>query len=494
MTTTQHQTELEKYFEEFRRNTIGIGQRFESPFGVKEIIYADWVASGRMYAPIEEKMSNIIDPFVANTHSASTITSDLMTMAYHESKQIIKRHVNAGPSDVLVPCGSGMTAAVNKLQRILGLRVPEKLGLKVQLDETERPVIFVSHMEHHSNQTSWLETIGQVEIIPPNTQGFVDLEYFAELLKKFENRRMKIAAVTACSNVTGVETPYAEIAAMIHRAGGYCFVDFAASAPYVTMNMHPENVDERLDAIYFSPHKFLGGPGSAGILIFDSAMYSNRVPDHPGGGTVIWTNPWGEHLYIHEIEEREDGGTPPFLQTIRAALAVQLKEQMGVENILAREKELLNIVFDRFDKNPRLQLLESGIRKRLGAISFHIEGLYHALAVKMLNDRYGIQMRGGCDCAGTYAHQLLNISPEVSHESMLMADKKQLFFIPGWIRMSLHPTMSNEELNYICDALDELSIRFPEWTDEYVFIKETRSYRHRDEGNWANAMVHSWFA
>ncbi|MCB0581515.1 MAG: aminotransferase class V-fold PLP-dependent enzyme, partial [Phaeodactylibacter sp.] len=273
-----------------------------------------------------------------------------MTMAYHRAKDIIKAHVGAHPKDVLISSNSGMTGVVNKFQRILGLKVHERYTSQVQLPEEERAVVFVSHMEHHSNQTSWLETLADVEVIEPNDAGLVELGHLEFLLEKYKNRKVKIAAVTSCSNVTGIKTPYYQIAELMHRNGGLCFVDFACSAPYIDIEMRPENKLQHLDAIYFSPHKFLGGPGSTGILVFDPKLYTNRVPDNPGGGTVDWTNPWGGHKYIDEIEAREDGGTPAFLQTIRVALCVQLKEKMGVENILKREEEMLERIWRRLDQ------------------------------------------------------------------------------------------------------------------------------------------------
>ena len=180
---------------------------------------------------------------------------------------------------------------MNKFQRILGLRIPENLKGNVQIPEKERPVIFITHMEHHSNQTTWLETIGEVVILEPSSTGEIDVPQLEELLQKYRERPLKIGSFTACSNVTGIETPYRQLAKIMHQHGGLCFVDFAASAPYVKIDMHPEDPLERLDAIVFSPHKFLGGPGTSGVLVFDSRLYSNQVPDHPGGGTVLWTNP-----------------------------------------------------------------------------------------------------------------------------------------------------------------------------------------------------------
>ncbi|PIP77572.1 MAG: selenocysteine lyase, partial [Ignavibacteria bacterium CG22_combo_CG10-13_8_21_14_all_37_15] len=349
--------DLEKYFAPFREQTIGYDQTFLSPFGEQKLLYADWIASGRLYKPIEDKITNQFGPLVGNTHSEASETGTAMTAAYHHAKEIIKQHVNANKDDIILCAGSGMTGVVNKFQRILGLRVSEQLKDFFTLPEELKPVVFITHMEHHSNQTSWLETIADVVILPPNEEGLVDLENLEDLLEIHKNRKLIIGSFTAASNVTGVQTPYHQLAKLMHAYGGFCFVDFACAAPYVNINMHPANEDEKLDAIFFSPHKFLGGPGTAGILIFNSKLYKNKIPDDPGGGTVDWTNPWGAHKFVSSIELREDGGTPPFLQTIRAALAIKLKEEMGVENILRREEELVKMVFTELKKLPKLHLL-----------------------------------------------------------------------------------------------------------------------------------------
>ncbi len=404
MNTTQTTTELELYFQQFRKNIIGIDQEFESPFGKKKIIYTDWTASGRLYRPIEEKMINQFGPFVANTHTETTVSGTAMTMAYHEAKHIIKKHVNATDDDILINTGTGMTGVVNKFQRILGLKIPENLKQYTSIPKEIKPIVFISHMEHHSNQTSWLETTADVVLIPADKNGLFSIENLKILLEKYQDRSFKIASITSCSNVTGIKTPYHEVAKLMHQNNGLCFVDFACSGPYVPINMHPQDPESYLDAIFFSPHKFLGGPGTSGVLIFNKNLYKNSIPDCPGGGTVSWTNPWGEHKYIDNIEDREDGGTPGFLQVIKTALAIQLKEKMGVANILKREHELVEYVFEALNPNPNVVILAQEHQDRLGVISFYVKDLHFNLGVKMLNDKFGIQTRGGCSCAGTYGH------------------------------------------------------------------------------------------
>jgi len=469
---------LEKYFAPFRNNIIGRDQTFISPFGVKKIVYADWIASGRIYKEIEEKLTNEIFPFVANTHTETSTTGATMSLAFDEASKIIKDHVGANDSDILISAGAGMTMLVNKFQRILGLKIHEKHIDKIKIDNV--PIVFVTHMEHHSNQTSWIETIAEVKLIPQTKNGNIDLEAFKVLLRKYHNRDLKIAAVTSCSNVTGVFTPYYKIAEIMHENNGFCFVDFACSAPYIEINMHPKNLKQRLDAIYFSPHKFLGGPGATGVLVFNKSLYTNKVPDNPGGGTVDWTNPWGEHKYVNNIEEREDGGTPAFLQTIKTALVLQLKDRMGVQNIRNREHELHQIVWKKFLQLENTHVLANNFPDRLGVYSFYIDGLHFNLAVQLLNDRYGVQVRGGCSCAGTYGHILLNVAEEESCKITTKINAGDLTLKPGWVRMSIHPTMTNDEIHFIMNAIKELSENHKEWAGDYNYNNETNEFIYKD--------------
>ncbi len=484
---------LETYFKEFRDKVSGIDTKFKSPYGLNSLLYADWTASGRMYCDIEDLISNQISQYIGNTHTETSFTGSVMTFAYHDALHIIKNHVNANDDDAIISQCSGMTGVVAKLQRILGLKLHESFKKFINLEDDEKPVVFITHMEHHSNQTSWLETLADVEIINPNQDGLVDLDNFKLLLEKYKDRRIKIAAVTSCSNVTGLITPYHEIAEIIHAENGLCFVDFAASAPYIDIDMHPDNRLKSLDAIYFSPHKFLGGPGSTGILIFNKNLYNNKIPDQPGGGTVKWTNPWGVHEYLDDIEAREDGGTPAFIQTIRTALAIRLKEKMGVDNIRKREEELLSIIWNKLDKLSNLHILSSNNRDRLGIISFYIDNLHYNLAVKLLNDRFGIQVRGGCSCAGTYGHFLLNV--DINHSNMITSKihAGDLTDKPGWVRMSVHPTMTNLEMEFICDAISEICRNFETWSKDYVYDNITNEFYYKDGDNYPQKLAQSWF-
>lgn len=485
---------MEKHFEKFRKHIIGVEQEFETPNMWVKMIYADWIASGRLYRPIEEQISDAFGPFVGNTHTETSVTGTLMTKSYHHAHQLIKKHVNAGKDDVILTAGFGMTAVINKLQRILGLRTCGEITHGDCLKKMEKPVVFVSHMEHHSNHTSWFETIADVVVVPPGEDLLVSLPNLEKELIKYKNRKTKIGSFTACSNVTGIHTPYHQMAAMMHKYGGLCFIDFAASAPYCNIDMHPKKKEEKLDAIFFSPHKFLGGPGSSGVLIFDRHLYKDHMPpDQPGGGTVDWTNRWGEYKYVDDIEAREDGGTPGFLQAIRTALAIQLKEQMGTDKIEKREKQLLKIAFKELSSIPRLHILADHITDRLGVISFYIEGIHYNLIVKILNDRFGIQVRGGCACAGTYGHYLLDVSYEKSRRITDMINIGDLSEKPGWVRLSLHPTMRNKEVLYIMDAIKLVEKLSSRWAKEYNYNQHTNEFQHKKNKIDDMAFISKWF-
>ncbi|MBD3723461.1 MAG: aminotransferase class V-fold PLP-dependent enzyme [Flavobacteriaceae bacterium] len=490
---TTETTQLEQYFQKFREGIIGVNETFDSPFGTQKIIYTDWTASGRLYNAIEEKMLHEFGPFVANTHTETSVTGTAMTMAYHKARHIIKKHVNANDNDVLITDGTGMTGVVNKLQRILGLRIAENLKDFTAIPEHIKPIVFISHMEHHSNQTSWLETIADVEVVPANDEGLFCLENLKVLVEKYKDRPFKIASITSCSNVTGIKTPYYEVAKIMHQNKGVCFVDFACSGPYVEINMHPDDEEAYLDAVFFSPHKFLGGPGTCGVMVFNKNLYKNNVPDCPGGGTVKWTNPWGQHKYIDNIEEREDGGTPGFLQVIKTALAIKLKEQMGVQNILDREHELVDYIFSKLSNVENINILAPQHQDRLGVISFYIDGLHYNLGVKLLNDRFGIQTRGGCSCAGTYGHYLLHVDQETSNSIVCQISDGDLEKKPGWIRMSIHPTTTNKEIEYVCNAILELASNFKEWSKDYNYSNKTNEFTHISQQNTIQEKVDSWF-
>ena len=497
-------SELEKYFNRYRKNIIGIDAEIETPYGTKKLIYADWIASGRLYAPIEKRITEDIGPMVGNTHSESTATGKKMTDAYHLAQKIVKQHVNADENDLLIFTGTGMTSAISKFQRILGLKVPEQAinfcalnhgnyNTCKDIPNENRPVVFLTHTEHHSNHTSWFETLADVVVLEPSSDLTVNSEALRKEIVKYKNRPLLIGSFSACSNVTGYFPPYYELAQIMHENNGYCFVDFAASAPYVDINMHPDDKMQQLDAIFFSPHKFLGGPGSAGVLIFSKELYKNDIPDNPGGGTVKWTNRWGGYSYISDIEVKEDGGTPGFLQGIKAALAVTLKENMDTEKIQMRESELIGLAFRELSEINKLHILAGEIKNRLGVFSFYVDNIHHNLITRLLNDRFGIQMRGGCSCAGTYGQFLLDVDFKLSKEITDRIDAGDLSMKPGWIRLSLHPTMTDDELLFITDAIRQSVENADEWKKDYCYDRHTNEFNHSKFPDNDNVNCSHWF-
>ena len=485
-------TELEKYFKPFATKIIGIDKTFETPYGEKKIIYTDWIASGRLYSDIEKKISDDFGPYVANTHTETSETGTIITKSYHQAKKIIKKHVNANDGDVLINAGRGMTGAVNKLIRILGLKYNGEYFEKKKLPQEDIPLVIVSHIEHHSNHTSWLTTIADVIVVTPDENNNFSFDNFNRVLDENKNRKYKIVTVSAASNITGIKNDYHKIAEIAHKNNALCFVDFAASAPYVDIDMHPKNnQDAYLDAIFFSPHKFLGGPGSSGVLIFNKNIYKLKIPDHTGGGIVKWTNAWNEYAFVDDIEEREDAGTPAFLQTIRTALAIKLKEKMNTKKIEQREKEINEIVFNRLPKIKDIEILANNNKNRLSVFSFYHKKIHYNLFVKLLSDVYGIQVRGGCACAGTYGHYLLNINKIDSHNITDKIDSGDLSQKPGFVRVSFHPTNTNSEVNYVIDAIEAISKNYKDCQKEYFYDKATNEFYHKTYKN--TDIYKDWF-
>ena len=422
----------------------------------KQRIYADWTASGRLFKPIEDRITNMVGGLMANTHTEDSYTGRVMTTWLHEAEQVIKQHVNASSNDVLLNVGNGMTGALAKLVRMMGWWCHEQHRAAVVATMSEKPLVYITHREHHSNHTMWIESLVELRIIPALEGDEIDLEWLAYDLINEQHRPVKMASITAASNVTGIQTPYRTIAKMLHDNGGYCFVDFAASAPYVDINMHPAD-GEWLDAIFFSPHKFLGGPGSSGVLVFNKALYQNKVPEQPGGGTVLWTNPWGEHRFVTDIEQRESGGTPGILQTIKTAMAIQLKEEMGTQRIYEREQYLNHILFNRLEKIEGLRILSGQHKHRLSIFSIVFTHVDYKTAVQRLSNHFQIETRGGCACAGTYGHHLLDIDYCTSKSITDQLDDEVQDLKPGWVRVSLHPCMNEKDIHTIADAIEKVA-------------------------------------
>lgn len=474
-------------FAELRADLIGTDAVIRTPFGERRVTYADYVASGRALASVEERMRRLALPLYANTHTEDSATGAHSTHLTHEAQEYIKAQLGGDQSCKLVFCGSGSTAAVRRMQDILGLSVgsAHRAAVLAAMPEHERPVVFVGPYEHHSNEVSWRETLAEVVEIPLCPRGNLDLDALVAALKDPRyTRRPKIGSFSAASNVTGLLTDTRTVARILHAHGAYAFFDFAASAPYVQIDMKVGQNDG-YDAVFLSPHKFVGGPGTPGLLCFREELYSLSSPSTAGGGTVRYVSRT-KHAFVDDIEAREDAGTPAILGKLRTALAFKVKESLGIADLTAREHDLFGRAVRRLSANPRVQLLGNPDAPRLAFLSFLVktgEGsyLHPRLVVRLLNDLFGIQARGGCACAGPYGHALLNIDDERSERyfQCIMSDLGGLK--PGWTRLNLAPWATDEEAEFLLDAIEFVAEYGEKFLPLYDFDWRSGAWTHPED-------------
>lgn len=443
----------------FRQNEVGRRASIETPFGRRLICYADLTATGR-YLHFVEAWIRRTRPFYANTHTAISSTGRIMTELREEARRVVRRSVRAGPEDEVLFVGAGATAAVNKLVGLLGLRISEPLerefNLSAHIPPERRPVIFVGPYEHHSNELPWLESVADVVEIALTPEGSVDLEDLARHLKTYAARPLKVGTFSAASNVNGILTDVPSVARVLHEGGAYACFDYAAAGPYVPIDMHPANAEERLDAIFLSTHKFIGGPQGSGVLVANRELFRTRTPERPGGGTVDYVAAFEKVSvdYTRRLDEREEGGTPSILGDLRAGIAFLVKEMIGPERILAHERTIATDACARLEKHPRIHILGSTKLPRLAIISFNVEGLHHDLVSVLLDHLFGIQNRAGCSCAGPYGHRLLGIDRERSEKFRKQIACGMLGIKPGWVRISLPYYSSAEDLEFMLKAVE----------------------------------------
>jgi len=474
-----------------REGVIGDDQVMWGPFGARRVTYADYTASGRALSFIEDVILHEVLPRYANTHTESSGTGLQTTRLREDARRIIARAVNGDDDTCVIFCGSGSTAAINRLIGILNLRIPADLdrryGLSDAIPASERPVVFIGPFEHHSNELPWRESIADVVTIHEDADGHIDLADLEEQLVRYRDRPLLIASFSAASNVTGIVTDTHRVSQLLHEHGALAFWDYAAAAPYVDIEMQPR-CDEHplayMDAIFLSPHKFIGGPGTPGVLIARRQLLTNSVPDVVGGGTVSYVNP-EHHRYLSDPEHREEGGTPAIVESIRAGLVFQLKEAVGVDVIRAHEHDFVRRAISVWSTHDDIQVLGNLDAERLSIVSFVIRRpngryLHHNLVVAILNDLFGIQSRGGCSCAGPYGHRLLGIDLERSHEFEREISHGCEGIKPGWVRVNFNYFISEQVFAYLVSAVVLVADHGWKLMPQYRFDTATGRWHHKD--------------
>ena len=490
-----------------RQQIVGVDSTFKTPFGERLMVYCDYTASGRCLRFVESYLQSLQRVY-ANTHTEDDITGRSMSQLLHEAEEAIKKSVNAGPDGRIIACGTGATGAIDKLQQIVGVALAPATRQNIgrMLDDSDssldsasfeqlmggrQPVVFIGPYEHHSNEISWRQSLATTVEVRLQADGNIDLTHLEELLELPEYQdRIRIGSFSAASNVTGIRSDVYKIASLLHAHGAIACFDYAACAPYVDIDMNPKPAgrdDPSIDAIFISPHKFLGGPGSSGVLVFNERIYHRELPPSvSAGGTVDYVGPQ-EQDFISRIEEREKAGTPGVLQTLKAGLVFEIKDRVGVDVIERREHELTSRALSSWSANDNIEILGNpDAGQRVGIMSFNIkddEGryLHHKFVTALLNDLFGIQSRAGCSCAGPYGHRLLDIDLDTSERYRNVVQEGHCGMKPGWCRVGLHWVMDNAEADFVITAVHFVARHGRRFLSLYNFDLCSGTWSHKQD-------------